>query len=71
MVDLSIAFHLLIHINLESLNAACELLYKLSTRFILIWKYFNPTTVAISYRGQEIDFSGEIYPGKSGHNTLV
>ena len=38
MAELSIAFHLLIHINLESLNAADELLYTLSTRFILISK---------------------------------
>ena len=66
MAELSIAFHLLININLESLNAAHELLHTLSTRFILISKYFNPTPVAISYRGQENrffkrDYSGEVW----------
>jgi hypothetical protein len=38
MAELSIAFHLLIHINLKSLNVVHELLYALSTRLILISK---------------------------------
>jgi pseudaminic acid biosynthesis-associated methylase len=66
MAELSIAFHVLIHINPESLNIAYELLYSLSRRFILISEYFNPTPVAIPYRGHENrlfkrDFAGEIW----------
>jgi hypothetical protein len=66
MAELSIAFHVLIHINHESLNIAYELLYSLSRRFILISEYFNPTPVAIPYRGHENrlfkrDFAGEIW----------
>ena len=47
IADLSIAFHVLIHINPESLNGAHELLYSLSKKFILISEFFNPEPVAI------------------------
>ncbi len=64
--DLSIAFHVLIHVNPEKLNAAYELLYVLSKRFVLISEYFNPIPVAIPYRGHQNrlfkrDFAGEFW----------
>jgi spore coat polysaccharide biosynthesis protein SpsF len=66
MADLSIAFHVLIHINPESLNGAHELLYSLSKKFILISEYFNPVPVATPYRGHENrllkrNFAGKIW----------
>jgi pseudaminic acid biosynthesis-associated methylase len=66
MADLSIASGVLIHINPDNLNAAYELLYALSKRFILISEYFNPVPVAISYRGHENrlfkrDFASELW----------
>lgn len=66
MAELSIAFHVLIHINPTDLSTAYELLYELSKRFILISEYFNPVPVAIPYRGHENrlfkrDFAGELW----------
>jgi spore coat polysaccharide biosynthesis protein SpsF len=66
LADLSIVCGVLIHINPESLNAAYELLYALSRKFILISEYFNPVPVAIPYRGHENrlfkrDFAGEFW----------
>ena len=51
------SFHLsfiagvLIHINPDSLSAAYDLLYKLSSKYVLISEYFNPVPVEVSYRG--------------------
>jgi pseudaminic acid biosynthesis-associated methylase len=66
VAELSIASGILIHINPDNLNAAYELLYSLSKRFILISEYFNPVPVAIPYRGHENrlfkrDFAGDIW----------
>lgn len=70
MADLSIAFHVLIHINPESLNGAHELLYSLSKKFILISEYFNPVPIAIPYRGHENRLLKRDFAGRSGRNTL-
>jgi pseudaminic acid biosynthesis-associated methylase len=64
--DLSFAAGVLIHINPDGLNAAYELLYVLSKRFVLISEYFNPVPVALPYRGHENrlfkrDFAGELW----------
>ena len=66
VADLSIASGVLIHINPNNLLTAYELLYRLSTRFILVSEYFNPVPVAIPYRGHDNrlfmrDFAGEIW----------
>lgn len=55
----------LIHINPERLNAVYEKLYQASGRYILVCEYYNPSPVAVSYRGHaerlfKRDFAGEI-----------
>lgn len=69
-VDLSLIKGVLIHINPDMLPVVYEKLYTSSRRFVLICEYYNPSPVAISYRGHtdrlfKRDFAGEmmdIYP---------
>lgn len=70
-VDLSLIKGVLIHINPEMLNVVYEKLYHASSRHILVCEYYNPSPVAIPYRGHadrlfKRDFAGEMldkYPG--------
>ena len=63
----------LIHINPKKLPLVYDQLYKASNRYILIAEYYNPSPVAISYRGHKDrlfkrDFAGEFldaYPDVS------
>ena len=63
----------LIHINPKKLPLVYDQLYKASNRYILIAEYYNPSPVAISYRGHQDrlfkrDFAGEFldaYPDVS------
>jgi pseudaminic acid biosynthesis-associated methylase len=55
----------LIHLNPEVLDQVYELIVKASARYICVAEYYNPTPVAISYRGHtdrlfKRDFAGEI-----------
>lgn len=64
-VDLAIAKGVLIHINPDKLQGVYEMLYQASKRFILLAEYYNPTPVAIKYRGHadrlfKRDFAGEM-----------
>jgi spore coat polysaccharide biosynthesis protein SpsF len=64
-VDLSLIKGVLIHINPEMLNAVYEKLYQASKKFILLCEYYNPSPVAIPYRGHadrlfKRDFAGEM-----------
>lgn len=64
-VDLSLIKGVLIHINPEMLNAVYEKLYQASSRYILVCEYYNPSPVAIPYRGHidrlfKRDFAGEM-----------
>lgn len=64
-VDLSLIKGVLIHINPEKLSTVYETLYRASRRYILVGEYYNPSPVAISYRGHtdrlfKRDFAGEI-----------
>lgn len=64
-VELSLIKGVLIHINPEMLSAVYEKLYQASSRYILVGEYYNPSPVAISYRGHEDrlfkrDFAGEM-----------
>lgn len=64
-VDLALIKGVLIHINPEMLPAVYEKLYTVSRRFILVCEYYNPSPVAISYRGHadrlfKRDFAGEM-----------
>ena len=65
MVDLALIKGVLIHINPEMLNTVYDKLYKASKRLILICEYYNPSPVAIPYRGHsdrlfKRDFAGEM-----------
>lgn len=64
-VDVSLIKGVLIHINPDMLNAVYENLYQASNRYILVCEYYNPSPVAIPYRGHtdrlfKRDFAGEM-----------
>lgn len=63
-VELSLIKGVLIHINPDMLPTVYEKLYKSSSKYILIAEYYNPSPVAIPYRGHsdklfKRDFAGE------------
>lgn len=63
--ELTLIKGVLIHINPEMLAEAYECLYKASKKYILICEYYNPTPIAINYRGHadrlyKRDFAGEM-----------
>ncbi len=63
--DLSLIKGVLIHINPDMLPTVYEKLYTASDKYILVCEYYNPSPVAISYRGHEDrlfkrDFAGEM-----------
>jgi len=62
--DLVLIKGVLIHINPDWLSQAYERLYRAVGRYLLVCEYYNPTPVAISYRGHsdrlfKRDFCGE------------
>ena len=64
-VDLVLIKGVLIHINPDHLNATYQQLVKASRRHVLVCEYYNPTPVAIPYRGHsdrlfKRDFAGEM-----------
>ena len=64
-VDLSLIRGVLIHIKPDMLPVVYEKLYQASSRFILVGEYYNPSPVALTYRGHEDrlfkrDFAGEM-----------
>ena len=63
--DLTFTKGVLIHINPDHLHAVYDNLVARSKRFVLVCEYYNPTPVAIAYRGHmdrlfKRDFAGEI-----------
>jgi pseudaminic acid biosynthesis-associated methylase len=63
--DLALIKGVLIHINPDRLGDVYDLLYRASRRFVCVVEYFNPTPVALPYRGHEErlfkrDFAGEM-----------
>lgn len=64
-VDLALIKGVLIHINPDKLNIVYEKLYQASSRYVLVAEYYNPSPVAINYRGHndrlfKRDFAGEL-----------
>lgn len=62
--DLAFISGVLIHINPDKLNQVYDVLYNSSNKYIYIAEYYNPTPVAINYRGHDDklfkrDFAGE------------
>ena len=63
--DLAFTKGVLIHINPEQLGKVYDNLYQLSSRYILVVEYYNPTPVVVNYRGNadrlfKRDFAGEM-----------
>jgi pseudaminic acid biosynthesis-associated methylase len=63
--DLTLIRGVLIHVNPEKLPDVYDRLYHSSHKFILMAEYYNPTPVALPYRGHEErlfkrDFAGEM-----------
>ena len=63
--DLTFTKGVLIHINPEKLAEVYQNLFNLSSKYILVYEYYNPTPMAIEYRGHEgvlfkRDFAGEL-----------
>jgi len=63
--DMSLIKGVLIHINPDALQDVYEKLYQSSSRYICIVEYYNPSPVAIAYRGHtgrlfKRDFAGEV-----------
>ena len=63
--EVSLIKGVLIHINPNMLEAVYEKLYQASSKYILIAEYYNPSPVAIDYRGHKDrlfkrDFAGEM-----------
>lgn len=63
--DLAYIRGVLIHINPDELQNVYQKLYDSSSKYILVVEYYNPTPVAIPYRGHEgklfkRDFAGEM-----------
>lgn len=73
--DLSLIKGVLIHINPDMLDKVYQKLYEASARYILVCEYYNPSPVAINYRGHadrlfKRDFAGELMD-KYADLTLV
>jgi spore coat polysaccharide biosynthesis protein SpsF len=63
--DLALIRGVLIHVNSDKLPDVYDRLYRSSHKFILVAEYYNPTPVALPYRGHEgrlfkRDFAGEM-----------
>ncbi len=63
--DMSLIKGVLIHINPDMLQNVYEKLYEASGKYILVCEYYNPSPVAIPYRGHndrlfKRDFAGEM-----------
>lgn len=65
VVDLTFTSGVLIHINPDHLKNVYENLVNGSNKYVLVAEYYNPTPVAIPYRGHEDrlfkrDFAGDL-----------
>ena len=63
--DFSFTKGVLIHINPDMLDKVYDRLYRASRRYLCVVEYYNPTPVAIPYRGHadrlfKRDFAGEL-----------
>ncbi|MEW5796341.1 MAG: pseudaminic acid biosynthesis-associated methylase [Candidatus Zixiibacteriota bacterium] len=63
--DLALTKGVLIHMNPDMLPDVYDLLYRCSTRYVLIAEYYNPSPVELIYRGHtkklfKRDFAGEM-----------
>lgn len=64
--DLAFTKGVLIHLNPERLPDAYDKLFQCSSRYVMVAEYFNPSPIAIPYRGHtdrlfKRDFAGELW----------
>lgn len=65
LYDLAFTKGVLIHIDPESLELVYDILYRSSSRYILLAEYYNPNPISIPYRGHtdrlyKRDFAGDM-----------
>ena len=63
--DLVFTKGVLIHVAPDDLPTAYDVLYRSSSRYVMVMEYYNPTPVELSYRGHDgrlfkRDFAGEL-----------
>lgn len=63
--DLVFTKGVLIHLNPDKLHSVYDLIYRISSRYVLVAEYYNPSPVEINYRGHagklfKRDFAGEM-----------
>lgn len=63
--DLVFTKGVLIHLNPDKLQSVYDLMYRISSRYVLVAEYYNPSPVEINYRGHagklfKRDFAGEM-----------
>jgi pseudaminic acid biosynthesis-associated methylase len=69
--DLVFTKGILIHINPDKLPIVYELMYRASSRYLLVSEYYNPTPAEVAYRGHagrlfKRDFAGDMLDMYSG-----
>ena len=65
IADLVFTMGVLIHISPNNLDKAYETIYETSRNYLLLCEYYNPTPIALDYRGHrnrlfKRDFAGEL-----------
>lgn len=73
--ELALIKGVLIHIDPEFLGQVYDRLFAASSRYVLVAEYYNPTPVALTYRGHEQrlfkrDFAGEMLDRHPGLRLL-
>jgi len=74
--DLAMICGVLIHLNPDVLPQVYDVLFQASKRHILLFEYYNPTPVEVTYRGHEgrlfkRDFAGEMLDRYKGQLKLA
>ena len=74
--DLVLVCGVLIHLNPERLAEAYEKIFKLSRKSILLFEYYNPSPVEVTYRGHDgrlfkRDWAGDMLDQFKGQLKLV
>jgi pseudaminic acid biosynthesis-associated methylase len=73
--DLALTMGVLIHVNPDRLREAYDLLYKASSRYVLMIEYYNPSPMMIMHRGMpdqmfKRDFAREMLEAHPDLNLL-
>ena len=63
--DLVFTKGVLIHLNPDEINKVYDLMYEISTKYLIVAEYYNPSPVSVTYRGEtdrlfKRDFAGDM-----------